>query len=115
MVAFHDESNDSYIVLSPGILRNLIEGRLLSHPSVQVAYVREVRKDGRFICRCGLLSADGSRADTEIKFDFRNRDGRRRRMKWIVFCDRGCFAGSSDVRDERVSSPTCVDSQMSAL
>jgi hypothetical protein len=114
VVAFHDESNDSYIVLSPGILRNLIEGRLLSHLS-EVAYVREVRKDGRFICRCGLLSADGSRADTEIKFDFRNRDGRRRRMKWIVFCDRVCFARSSDVRDERVSSPTCVDSEMSAL
>ena len=95
MIAFHDEGKDTYLVLSPEILRNLIGGRLLYHLS-EVAYVREVRKGGRFICRCGLLSADGSRADTEIKFDSRNQDGRRRRLRWIVICVRGRFARASD-------------------
>jgi hypothetical protein len=114
VIANHDETHDVYFVLSPGIIQNLVEGRLLCHRS-DVAYVRKARQGGRSICRCGLTSADMSGVDTEIKSDSTSRDGKRRRMKWIVICGRGYFARTSDTRNERMSESVCVDSELSTL
>jgi hypothetical protein len=112
VIANHDETHEAYFVLSPRIIQNLIEG-MLPCRLPEVAYDRKVRKGGRFICLCGLTLADMSGVGTEIKFDSRSRDGRRRHMKWIAICGRGCFARTSDVRDERVLESISIDSKTS--